>query len=409
MKQKIFTVTYGGGHVNIIIPLLKELKNREDLELSTLGLSIAAESLKKAGIEHHTISHYKELIMDEIAWKYGNSLAMKNHTEGKGISLEETVIYFGASMRDLIREKGQEEALKIYADCGRACFIPLYTMQLILEQESPDMLMTGNCPRMERAAMMVAKERGIKVLSLNDLLGFDKKYLFPADKIAVISEITRENLVKQGNPPGNIIITGSPAFDLILEEIRTFNKHYILDEIGLKTDSKVFLLATQPDKNCTWEMINMMVTILDNYPEHYLVIKPHPGEDNRLYADYLSKLSHPRVVLTDIPVRKIIYVSELTVTIYSTVGIESILMGVPLIQLNLMGIKNPIPLYEYGVSIEVKDYTELEKSVDKVLNDEKHKTEVEESRNHYFKYLLSGLGVKNCINLINQLLNSRSF
>lgn len=406
VKKKIFIVTYGGGHVSIMIPIIRELMNDRNIELSVLGLSIASEVLRNEGITHNTILNYKDLIMDGNAWRFGKELAKEMHVEGKGISLEETTVYFGSSMRDMVEEKGEKEAFMTFRKEGKACFIPTRTMGSILDKEKPDLLITGNSPRMERAAMTAARGRGIKVLSLNDLLGFDRKYIFPADRIAVISEMTRENLIEQGNSPENIVVTGSPVFDLIIDEMRTLKREDILEELALPKDARVFLLATQPQKESTWEMIEMMAALLEKYPEHYLVVKPHPGDDNRLYIDYLSKINDPRVVLTGMPVRKIIFVADLTVTIYSTVGLESMLMGVPLIQLNLMGIPNPIPLYRYGVCFEAKGYDELDARVNEVLNNEQTKESIARNINHYFKGIISGGGLNNCLHLVYGMLES---
>lgn len=388
----------------MMIPIILELRKRSEFEISTLGLSIASEALGNAGIEHHTLIKYKSLIMDDSAWKLGKLLAEEMHVDGKGISFEETVVYFGASMRDLVREIGEEEAFRKFRQEGKACFIPNYTMSFILEAEKPDLLITGNCPRMERAAIQVASEKGIRVLSLNDLLGFDKKYLFTADRIAVISRLTKENLIKAGNQADKIVVTGSPSFDLILDEIQAFKRSEILQELGLTADAKLFLLATQPQKTCTWKMIDMMIDLLETYPGKHLLIKPHPGDDNRLYTDYLAKKNDTRVVLTDMPVRKLIFISDLTVTIYSTVGLEAILMGAPLIQLNLMGIPNPIPFFNYGVSMEAHNYEELKNAADKMLNEEQTKTEISKNRAKYFGEMLSGKGLENCINLVYELL-----
>jgi len=403
VKKKIFVVTYGGGHVNIMIPIIKELQKRDDITLSILGLSIASEALRNAGINHHTLLDYRDIIMDDKAWVLGKRLAEKNHVEGKGIKYEETVVYFGSSMRDLAQSEGEERALRLLEIEGKNCFIPSFTMGRILDYEKPDLLVTGNCPRMERAAMTVARKDGIKVLSLNDLLGFDKKYIFPADKIAVISEITRENLINQGNPPDNIVVTGSPVFDLITNEMKEFDRGTILRELSLPANAKVFLLATQPQKDCTWAMIDMMIALLERYPEHYLVVKNHPGDDDRPYIDFLRKRNHPRVVLSNIPVRKIIFVSDIAITIYSTVGLESILMGTPLIQLNLMGIANPIPLYRFNVCLEATSYNDLEKCVKSMLEDGHTKKMIEENRMRYFGNIIAGTGLDNCMKLIGDL------
>lgn len=403
-EKKVFILTYGGGHVNIMIPVIRELQKNDAISLSVLGLSIASKRLKEEGIPHHTISYYKELIMDESAWSWGKKLAGEYHVESSGITYEETIIYFGASMRDLVSKQGLEEAVSIFELQGRACFLPTYTMEKILAIERPDLLLTGNCPRMEHAAMRVAYGNGIKVLSLNDLLGFDKKYIFPADKIAVISEITRENLIKDGNDENKIVVTGSPSLDGISDEMRSFSRTKICEALGMPMKAKAFLLATQPQKICTWEMIDMMTAVLDAYPDHYLVIKHHPGDDRHLYVDYLANKNHPRVILADMDVRKIIFVSDITITIFSTVGLESILMGVPLVQLNLLGIPNPIPLFKYNVCLEATSFPELVDNIGRLLGDKILRRELSRNKKRYFNSILNGSGLKNCIKLVYELL-----
>jgi len=66
--KKVFFVTYGGGHVRSVIPVIKELKSRGH-KVSVLGLTSSVNDLKKEEIEFKGIRDYLNLFKDEEAQK----------------------------------------------------------------------------------------------------------------------------------------------------------------------------------------------------------------------------------------------------------------------------------------------------------------------------------------------------
>ena len=54
---KILFVTYGGGHVNMVIPVVKEVE-KEGFTFTVLGLTTAGKSLEDAGLRYKTFKDY---------------------------------------------------------------------------------------------------------------------------------------------------------------------------------------------------------------------------------------------------------------------------------------------------------------------------------------------------------------
>ena len=60
-NKKIVFVTYGGGHVNMLVPVIKELQKQDNLELIVLGLTTAGSVLKNNNIPY---IGFKDLLKD---------------------------------------------------------------------------------------------------------------------------------------------------------------------------------------------------------------------------------------------------------------------------------------------------------------------------------------------------------
>jgi hypothetical protein len=74
-----------------------------------------------------------------------------------------------------------------------------------------------NSPRSEQAAIEAAHALGIPSLSMVDLFALladpYRERAVHADRITVLSQATRDNLVQAGVEPQRIVVTGNPAFD----------------------------------------------------------------------------------------------------------------------------------------------------------------------------------------------------
>lgn len=410
MKKKVLLVCYGAGHSNIMAPVFNRLQADGFVHPVVLALSIAKNHFKSHNVPFRTLSDYKNLIMDADAEQYGELLADRWHVEASGLTRTESVIYLGASMRDLVKDVGEPEAYSKIERLGRQCFLPVETMSRVIDCENPDFIMTTNSPRMERASVLVGNERGIPTLSIHDDLGFMRRdYVLSADRIAVMSEITKENLLDQGHRAGRIVVTGHPAFDPVKEELHNFDRAEIIRKLNLPEAPRYLLLATSHVgvRGHVMNICPLVCEFVDRSEEFHLIIKPHPGEDADAYRHYAESRRRPPTVITGVNIRELLAVSELLMTFKSTTMIESVLMGKPVVSVNLTGGPDPFPYVQWGLGVEAKDEEGLKTATREALNNEGFRKRFEAARQRYFGSVLDGGATERVTSEIYDLLSTR--
>jgi len=402
-NKKIVFVTYGGGHVNMLVPVIKELQKQDNLELVVLGLTTAGSVLKNNNIPY---IGFKDLLKDnDNALKWGKKLVRKNDAHNL-VSYKESVAYMGLSYVDLENEYGKEMAAKLYSEKGRQVFNPMNTIRRFLEEESPDLLVATNSPRAERAAINVARELGIASVCLIDLFALQEVEWIGrsgyADQICVLSEYVKNILIKHERVASEIIVTGNPAFD----SLKTYkNKsNYFRQKYGISNQSKVILWASQPEPNIhpfTGEkgvpqlpenIESHLVDIATKNPEYRIIFRLHPSE-HRKYSNLPKNVYVSR---PDDSLYEQLALSDVVLTMSSTVGLEAAIIGKDLITIDLSVFTKDAPYSEMGLSYGVKNLYELENLLKKKFKIEtKIKNEISlNATKNVVEVLLKTVGIK---------------
>lgn len=218
MKKKVLFVAYGGGHVNMVIPVIRVLEVDPAWQVDLLGLTTAGPVLARAGIPYFG---FKDIVGegDEAALEWGQRLS--HGIASDVVPHEETVAYLGLSYADLEAAHGVEGAARAYAENGRHVFLPVNALKRFLGMVKPDLVVATNAPRAERAAIIAARELGIRTVCLLDLYppedGAWLKENWYGDKVCVLNQSAKDMLVRCGRDPDHVVVTGNPAFD----------KHYL--------------------------------------------------------------------------------------------------------------------------------------------------------------------------------------
>lgn len=213
-KKKILFVAYGGGHVNMVLPVIQSLTGQGRWDVEVLGLTTAGIVLSRAGIAH---LGFKDIVGsdDGAALEWGERL-IEGLPAGP-VSREETVAYLGLSYANLEADYGVEGAARIYAEKGRHVFLPVGTLKRFLQRIRPNLVVATNAPRGERAAILAARDMGIPAVCLVDLYppqnGEWLKENWYGQKICVLNRTAKEMLVRCGRDPKQVESTGNPAFD----------------------------------------------------------------------------------------------------------------------------------------------------------------------------------------------------
>jgi hypothetical protein len=363
--KRVLFVTYGGGHVNMVIPVARELRRRNSAEPLVLGLTTAGPALRAAGLPALGLLEAAGPV-DEAILARGRALLEGNHDPAKGVDLDESAAYLGLSYTDLETRLGRDEAARRYAASGRQAFLPLGPLRRVIDRLRPDAVVATSSPRAERAAILAARERGIPSAVLIDLFGLEWDFLSDpgyGDRVLVLGEPVRDRLVAKGRAPGQVIVTGNPAFDVLGgEELRAAAER--LRAARGWEGRKVVLWASSTLSTGEDRVLAALADSLPRRPDWQLVYRPHPNQRpaspparERLWISGRQDELAPLLALAD----------AVVVTI-STVGMEAALLRRPLVQVSTAG--DPLaPYAEMGLALGAAGPEDVEARVAEALKE----------------------------------------
>lgn len=326
----VFLTSYGGTHVEAMIPLIKELENR-DIQYSYLALTIASVVAQKRGIKHSRISEFVSPNASNIE-KYGRMLLEAHHNAGSGIQEEDSLAYLGSLLSDTAEIVGIDRALSMYRDSGLNAFTPVNTAKKILREVQPDWVVATASPRMEAAMLRAAVELGIPSLCMVDLFAILElpwlKNPNHAHWVSAYGPKTKERLVNAGRDANKILTLGYPAFDNLIDAQLERKAQNWRNEKGLSYDDIVVLWAEQPEpanpdlpRNIRKHLANICVK--NNWK---FVVRLHPAS-----TDPMKEVIPNTAIVShrDEELATVAYASNTVVTMTSTVAMEMLLLDKP--------------------------------------------------------------------------------
>ncbi|TFZ02440.1 UDP-glycosyltransferase [Ramlibacter henchirensis] len=357
MKRVLF-VGYGGGHVRMLLPVARLLRERGLGEPVFLGLTTARAEVEAAGFACLGFADFLRAD-DAAALQQGRALAAK--LPAHAISFEESAAYLGLSYADLVREHGEQGAAALYAQHGRQAFLPVPTLERILTKVQPDLLVATSAPRAERASFLAARRLGVPAVCLVDLFAaYEIEWLREpgfADRICVLNERVRDRLVATGRRAEEVIVTGNPAFDGLLDPgVR--ERGAALRKARGWDGRRVWLWASQvepeshpcqPGRGDTLlprRIAQELQRITRARPDMELVIRPHPSEgDYRIELGAREWLS-PRTE----NLHELLHACDGAVVLTSTVGLEASIAGCAVVQVTGSLYTLDAPYLAYGIA-----------------------------------------------------------
>ena len=234
--NKIFMTCYGGGHAEIIKELYKNLVNILDTEITILALTTSKYKFEQEKIPYKLITDYYDETKDKDIYELGKQFCIKNNID-TSIGAEETYLYHGYALYELEKKYSKEKIKEGFRELGRPIFLPIQFMERVLKSENPNLVITTNSPRYEKATLIAAKNLDITSLSIEDLFGKDDSEVTVVlekffndqlyqkvygDYVCVLSEITKKNLNHE--KINKVFVTGNPSFDKTIEFFRENSK-----------------------------------------------------------------------------------------------------------------------------------------------------------------------------------------
>ena len=352
-KKDVLFLAYTHSHVNTLAPIVKRMKNNFLVVKRDGFTGNVAKKLKNNNIKYNDFEGY--LTKDSL----------KNIRKVRKL--------FKAKYKELLKTGGFDNQNLSY-------LFLIYFPEMIryieiinnmLSVEKPKLLVLMNeINAIGNIAVHVAKQKGIKTLCIQhgamaDVLGFTP---VSADKIAVWGGKSRKALIKKFVPKDKIVITGAPQFDNSSKFNVKITKS-IAREIGLDLSKKYVLFTTQ-NIPLIEETVKHLCIAVKSIPGLQLVIKTHPAEYSTKDYEKIIKESGVHGILTKKYLYPLIKGCSAMITVSSTTGLETLIIGKPLITINLSGKPDAMPYAESGAAIGVYNPEDIAPAIKSILENQ---------------------------------------
>ena len=251
---------------------------------------------------------------------------------------------------------------------------------------------------LEKQFVLAARHEGIPSLAVLDFWSNyvprfcdgNGELVFLPDRIAVMDEITRDEMISEGFNPKLLEVTGQPALEDLVKWQEAFSdsKHTeVRSRLGVGIDEILVLFASQPltempasnpsspDYRGYTEktVINCLVPALSaiadrNNTKVALVIRPHPRETSDAYS-HLAGTGLLRIqVVADGESRDVVMASDVVAGMNTMLLVESGLLGKTTISLQ-PGLRtmDKLPTNRMGLSIPVYGEEDVEPVLERAL------------------------------------------
>lgn len=356
----ILCAAYGGGHVNACAPVAGELARR-GWNVHFLALTTA---YAKVADGPFPVLQARDLIGDADADIIAQGERLAGDTpEGGPVSREESVAYHGLGYHDLVQIHGEQQAAALYAAEGRAAFEHGELARRAIDLIGPDIVLTTNSPRAEKALIDLAQARAIPAAVLNDTLASATNFWLHephyADRICVLSDSVKDVLVASGHRAGKIVVTGNPALEPMnaLARVRRDRS---------SPQRPVVLYASQPltkaDSTHKAQVVEALREFAAKRPDIEVRARLHPNEDAS--PEWLAPpIGHVQGATLAVDLLG----ADVLVTHGSTVGIEAALAGIPVVLQKGSSVADSSRFEEYGIALASEDVTDLPAAIDRAL------------------------------------------
>jgi hypothetical protein len=365
---EVLFVTYGGGHVQMVLPVAKRL-HQLGQRVSIFALTTAIPIIEASGLPFFTYADLPQFA-DPAIRACGERLLTDLPSNGVLPAIE-TQAYLGVNYHDLERKFGIDEAAALWAARGRQAFEPLLTMRETLSDLRPALVVATNSPRSEKAAVEAATDLGIPAVAMVDMFALQEiKWLSRPDfghHLFVFDESVRQRMVKLGRPENEVTVSGNPAFDTLMDPQVISAGHSLRAARDWGAEGRIVLLsASTPEPALhpfTGEPANPALPravedelrrIVAVDPRFELVIRRHPSEDQSVVvAERITQSVQSEDVST------VIHAVDVVVVTCSTVGLQAYLAGVPVVCVEGSVFNKDAPYAEYGMATPVADLADL--------------------------------------------------
>jgi hypothetical protein len=361
-------VAYGGGHVRMLLPVARRVREQQLAHVEFLALTTARAEAQREGFD---CIGYKDLhwLLGPETLRIGRELL--GQLEILAVDKDESEAYLGINYEQLQAKLGADGARAEYARYGRQAFDPQQAMASLLARKRPALVVATSSPRSERAVLRAARGARVRSACLVDLFALDEIAWVGrtgfADRVCVLNEAVRTDLVRAGRNPDEVVVTGNPAFDACTTDAaRTAGAALRQERNWPQGRTVLFASAPEPAEHPfrpgaagNPELPRQAFEALQRAAAGAglrLLVRPHPSEA----ADPPAWMRAAEVAGQDIALETLVNAVDLTVVLVSTVAIQARLAGSRVLQVRGALLESAAPFLDYGLADAAVDLSEVE-------------------------------------------------
>ncbi len=302
------------------------------------------------------------------------------------------------------------------------------TMEHALACEKPQVILIINETGFYgRALLVTSQKQGIKSIGLQHggISHLEVEYYHkgegdilscPISDIMTVAGVKdKERLLSYGlYNDENVTVTGSPKYDILYRAIESYSRDDVKKRYGIHTE-KIIVITTMRFPNVAEreKWLKIIVSASKQIDAHF-IIKPHPGEDNteiEMHRRVIEKLGGKHITLVDrkSDTNELMYSADLTINAGSTTGLESFILGTPLLIVLLAGQERTFDSVKYGATKIVREGEDIAGEINNML-DTTCSSEIQNNIDQYvrdYAYLIDGKASDRIIDLVEAVIDRK--
>lgn len=359
--KKVFITSYGGAHSQALIPVIEYLKNDELWDVQVLGLTYAFRDFDEAGL---TGIWDFDSILRAASPRYEKLLTVGEKILPKSfdpaVGYENSRAYYGSGFADLVDKEGLKKGTAKFLDLGRKSFFPIQTAEEILAFVSPDIVVTTNSPRMERAMAIAARNLDLPVIIVAPtFLSFELDWVGDDEygtHVCVFHDAVKRVLTNFGRNENAISVTGNPYYHRFVTQALDRRDIHDLNSSVLKVlylaQQEIHPMGSEADKSKPNELCVDVLAELKSLEEKGICeasVRFHPKQ-----VSSMAGVDVPiNIIPNNIPLADIASEFDMVISINSSAAVECQILGLPVIELMWSIKAGTVPFGEIGPHLQI--------------------------------------------------------
>jgi len=360
----------------------------------------------------------EERLSSEISWFPVEVIFSKNPKLPHNFLKKYNSIISSKQFRDLFEFKGislWKQLENIFVKMNDPFYLPFWlelteSLKNFFQKNKPKVIfLPYEYGPLALSFIIGAKENKIKTIGISHASIYENIYGYSHEEFAtdknpfgfplpdytlLFGNFAKQVLEKQGYPPEKFVVFGKSDFFNLEKIEKALSERSLHKKYNIPPNRKVILFTSNllqegyssygkySYDSQIWE------TLVKNFvarKDITLILKPHPREKNiTVYKQILKKYNSLNGRIIQGNLQELLYVSSITVSIYSDTILDSLCMKKPVIRVKFDEVEHPIPYDKFGVVLPTS-LDRLSENINNFLEDNKIQNSLEQNRARFIK------------------------